>query len=229
MNATANPSTIRMAPRYVIRTIDEDWMDLFDSPSRIEEKRVAWEEAKRRVRQHPELTTVVLDRYSGVTLWRSDPHIPPRYEVVVVDATVFYALESDLPLPGDVLSAHKVKDDAWTAFLRRCRGTGGQRHHRAARHDAGRDHPRVLRRGPLLHRCGVRAVASLRHRRRGPVARAIHSKGPGASLRDRAFSAAISAALRFPLQSLAPPLASLTARSACQERHGAVGGALFPT
>ncbi len=25
MNAPANPSTIRMAPRYVIRTIDEDW------------------------------------------------------------------------------------------------------------------------------------------------------------------------------------------------------------
>ena len=116
MNAAAHPSTIRMAPRYVIRTVDEDWMDLFDPPSRIEEKRVAWEEAKRRVRQHPELTTVVLDRYSGATLWRSDPHIPPRYEVVVVDATVFYALESDLPLPGDVLSAHKVKDDAWTAF-----------------------------------------------------------------------------------------------------------------
>ena len=116
MNAAANPSTIPMAPRYVIRTIDEDWMDLFDPPSRSEEKRTAWEEAKRRVRQHPELKTVVIDRYTGATLWRSDPDIAPRFEVVAVDATVFYALESDLPLPGDVLSSHKDKDDAWTAF-----------------------------------------------------------------------------------------------------------------
>ena len=116
MNAAANPSTIPMAPRYVIRTIDEDWMDLFDPPARSEEKRTAWEEAKRRVRARPELTTVVLDRYTGATLWRGDPDIPPRYEVVAVDASVFYALESALPLPGDVLSAHKDKDDAWTAF-----------------------------------------------------------------------------------------------------------------
>ena len=116
MNAPANPSTIRMAPRYVIRTIDEDWIDLFDPPSRIDDKRAAWDEAKRRVREHPELKTVVLDRHTGATLWQSDPDVPPRYEVMAVDATVFYALETDLPLPGDVLSAHKVKDDAWTAF-----------------------------------------------------------------------------------------------------------------
>ena len=105
-----------MAPRYVIRTVDEDWIDLFDPPSRIVEKRAAWDEAKRRVREHPELTTVVLDRRTGATLWQSDPDIPLRYEVVAVDETVFYALETDLPLPGDVLSSHKEKDDAWTAF-----------------------------------------------------------------------------------------------------------------
>ena len=116
MNAAANPSTIPMAPRYVIRTIDEDWVDLLDPPSRIEQKRAAWEEAKRRVRAHPELTTVVLDRYTGATLWRSEPDVAPRYQVLAVDATVFYALDTDLPLPGDVLSTHKVKDDAWTAF-----------------------------------------------------------------------------------------------------------------
>ena len=115
MNAAANPSSIPIAPRYVIRTIDEDWIDLFDPPSRIEEKRAAWDEAKRRVRAHPELRTLVLDRRTGATLWESDPDIPPRFEVVAVDATVFYALETDL-LPGDVLSAHKEKDDAWTAF-----------------------------------------------------------------------------------------------------------------
>ena len=89
-----------MAPRYVVRTVDEDWIDLFDAPSRIEEKRAAWDEAKRRVREHPELTTVVLDRRTAATLWQSEPDIVPRYEVVAVDATVFYALETDLPLPG---------------------------------------------------------------------------------------------------------------------------------
>ena len=104
-----------MAPRYVIRTVDEDWIDLFDPPARIEEKRPAWDEARRRVREHPELKTVVLDRHTGAMLWQSDPDIPARYEVVAVDETVFYALDTDL-LPGDVHSAHKEKDDAWTAF-----------------------------------------------------------------------------------------------------------------
>ena len=115
MDAAANPSRIPMAPRYVIRTIDEDWIDLFDPPSRINGKRAAWDEARRRVREYPELKTVVLDRYTGATLWQSDPDIPARYEVLAVDDTVFYALETDL-LPGDVLSAHKEKDDAWTTF-----------------------------------------------------------------------------------------------------------------
>ena len=68
-----------MAPRYVIRTIDEDWIDLFDPPSRIDDKRTAWDEAKRRVRVHPDCKTVIIDRYTGVTLWQSDPDIPPRY------------------------------------------------------------------------------------------------------------------------------------------------------
>ena len=116
MDARRNPSTIRMAPRYVIRTIDEDWIDLFDPPSRIADKRTAWDEAKRRVREHPELKTVVLDRHTGATLWQSDPDIPARYEVLAVDATAFYALATDLSVSGDVLSAHKEKDDAWTAF-----------------------------------------------------------------------------------------------------------------
>ena len=105
-----------MAPRYVIRTVDEDWIDLFDAPAHIDEKPAAWDEAKRRVRAHPECTTRVIDRHTGVTLWRSDPDLPPRFEVVAVNDTVFYALETDLPLPGDVLSSHKDKDDAWTAF-----------------------------------------------------------------------------------------------------------------
>ena len=105
-----------MAPRYIIRTIDEDWIDVFDPPSRIDDKRSAWDEAKRRVRVHPACKTVVIDRYTGAILWQSDPDIPPRYEVVAVDATVFHALETDLSLPVDVLSSHKEKDAAWTAF-----------------------------------------------------------------------------------------------------------------
>ena len=105
-----------MAHRYVIRTVDEDWIDLFDAPARIDDERAALEEAKRRAGAHPECTTRIIDRHTGITLWRSDPDIPPRFEVVAVDATVFYALQTDLPLPGDVLSVHKEKDDAWTAF-----------------------------------------------------------------------------------------------------------------
>ena len=105
-----------MAPRYVVRTVDEDWIDLFDPPSRIEEKRAAWNEAKRRVREHPELKTVVLHRRTGATLWQSEPDIAPRYLVLAVNDTVFYALDTALSLAGDVLSAHKEKDDAWTAF-----------------------------------------------------------------------------------------------------------------
>ena len=105
-----------MAPRYVIRTVDEDWIDLFDAPARIDGKRPAWDEARRRVREHPELKTVVLDRHTGATLWRSEPDIAPRFQVLAVDATVFYALDTDLSLTSDVLSVHKEKDDAWTAF-----------------------------------------------------------------------------------------------------------------
>ena len=136
MHAAANPSTIPMAPRYVIRTVDEDWIDLADPPSRIEEKRDAWEEAKRRVREHPELTTVVLDRRTGATLWRSDPDIPPRYEVVAVDATVFYALETDLSASGRRALRAQGEGRRLDRVLRSHRRTRGQRHHRAARHDA---------------------------------------------------------------------------------------------
>ena len=104
-----------MAPRYIIRTIDEDWIDLFDPPSRIDDKRNAWDEAKRRVRIHPECKTVVIDRYTGVILWQSDPDIPARYEVVAANRTYVYAVD-DRDFPVDVLSSHKDKDDAWTAF-----------------------------------------------------------------------------------------------------------------
>lgn len=116
MNTAPTAATARPAPRYVVRTVDEDWIDPFDPPSRIDARRPAWEEAQRRVRAHPECTTVVLDRHTGATLWQSDPDIPRRYVVAVVSDTVHHALDMDLSAVGEVLSAHKKKDDALTAF-----------------------------------------------------------------------------------------------------------------
>jgi len=118
MHTRATTGIARPAPRYVVRTVDEDWIDLVDPPARIDDRRTAWEEAQRRVRAHPECTTVVLDRRTGATLWQSDPDIPRRYLVSAVSDTVFYALDMDLPTVGEVLSAHKKKDDAWTAFYK---------------------------------------------------------------------------------------------------------------
>ena len=114
-----------MAPRYVIRTVDEDWIDPFDPPARIEDKRAAWDEARRRAREYPELKTVVLDRRTGATLWQSEPDLPLRFEVAAVDETVFYALDTDAHPPCDVLSAHKDEDDAWTAFYEASRAPVG--------------------------------------------------------------------------------------------------------
>ena len=102
MTAT-NPNATPTVPRYVVRTVDEDRIDLFDPPARFDGKRAAWEEAKRRVRAHPECTTLVIDRHTGATLWRSEPDIPPRYEIVATRS-------------GRVLSAHKDRDAALSAF-----------------------------------------------------------------------------------------------------------------
>jgi len=101
--------------RYVIRTVDEDWIDLVDEPVRIDDRRAAWAEAKRRVAADPDLKTVVLDRDNGAILWQSDPAIPPRYRVATADRTYVYAID-DVDFPIEVLSEHKEKDDAWTAF-----------------------------------------------------------------------------------------------------------------
>ncbi|MCY4283985.1 MAG: hypothetical protein OXC65_01440 [Thiotrichales bacterium] len=105
-----------MTPCYVVRTVDEDWIDLCDAPAHLEEKRAAWTEAQRRVRAHPALTTVVLDHPTGALLWQSAPDRAPQFEVVAVDATVGYALETDLSVAGEVLSSHTDRDTAWTAF-----------------------------------------------------------------------------------------------------------------
>ncbi len=111
--STAMPPT---APRYVVRTVDEDGIDLFDAPARVDAKRAAWDEAQRRVRAHPECTTLVIERRTGATLWQSDPDLPPRFEVVAIDAAALHAMQTDPSRTGDVLSTHKAKDDAWTAF-----------------------------------------------------------------------------------------------------------------
>ena len=104
-----------MTIRYVIRTIDEDWIDLADEPVRIDDRCAAWAEAKRRVAADPDLKTVVLDRDTGAILWQSDPAVPPRYRVATADRTFVYAID-DVDFPVEVLSEHKEKDDAWTAF-----------------------------------------------------------------------------------------------------------------
>ncbi|MXY39506.1 MAG: hypothetical protein F4Y62_06895 [Rhodospirillaceae bacterium] len=104
-----------MTVRYVIRTVDEDWIDLVDEPVRIDDRRAAWAEAQRRVATDPDLKTVVLDRDTGAILWQSDPAIPPRYRVATADRTVVYAID-DVDFPIEILSEHKEQDDAWTAF-----------------------------------------------------------------------------------------------------------------
>ena len=104
-----------MTARYVIRTVDEDWIDLVDEPVRIDDRRAAWDEVTRRIAADPHLKTVVIDGNTGRVLWQSDPDIPPRYQVAAADRTWVYAID-DTDFPVDVLSVHKEKDDAWTAF-----------------------------------------------------------------------------------------------------------------
>ena len=117
MDALANPRRTRMDPRYVIRTIDEDWIDLFDPPSRIGDKRTAWEEANRRVRALPRVQDRRhrplhrRHRSGGATpTSRRDTRSSPSTPQSSTPWT------DGCPLPGDVLSSHKEKDDAWTAF-----------------------------------------------------------------------------------------------------------------
>ena len=104
-----------MAIRYVIRTVDEDWIDLVDEPVRIDDRRAAWAEVRRRVAADPDLKTVVFNRDTGALLWQSDPAVPPRYRVATADRT-FVDDTDDTDFRAEVLSEHKEKDDAWTAF-----------------------------------------------------------------------------------------------------------------
>ncbi|MYH38389.1 MAG: hypothetical protein F4027_07775 [Rhodospirillaceae bacterium] len=104
-----------MAIRYVIRTVDEDWIDLVDEPARIDDRRAAWAEVRRRVAADPDLKTVVFNRDTGAILWQSDPDVPPRYRVATANRTFVSAID-DVDFPVEVLSEHKEKDDAWTAF-----------------------------------------------------------------------------------------------------------------
>ena len=101
-----------MAIRYVIRTVDEDWIDLVDEPVRIDDRRAAWAEVRRRIAADPDLKTVVINRDNGAILWQSDPDVPPRYRVATADRTYVYAID-DVDFPIEVLSEHKEKDDAF--------------------------------------------------------------------------------------------------------------------
>ena len=106
-----------MTTRYVIRTVDEDWIDEIDTdPSRIYDKGVAWEEAKRRVAAHPELLTVVIDRDTGRILWQSDPDIPEHYQLIAIDRSLFDPRDPNAIDAHAILSSHKFRDDALTAF-----------------------------------------------------------------------------------------------------------------
>ena len=106
-----------MAARFVIRTVDEDWKDEIDTdPSRIDDKRAAWEEARRRVAAHPELLTVVICRDTGRVLWRSDPDIPEYYQLIAIDRSLFDPRDPNAIDAHAILSSHKFRDDALTAF-----------------------------------------------------------------------------------------------------------------
>ena len=107
-----------MIARYIVRTVDEDWIEFLDEPSRIDHKRAAWDEAKRRVREFPELITIVICRHTGRTLWQSDPNIPPSYQLVSVDPSSFDARNPEGAAVTTVISSHKLRDDALTAFYR---------------------------------------------------------------------------------------------------------------
>ena len=104
-----------MNTRYIIRTVDEDWIDLADEPAQRDDRHAAWAEAKRRVAADPDLKTVVLNRDTGAILCQSDPDIPPRYQVVTANRTFVHAIDH-VEFPVAVLSEHKEKDGAWTAF-----------------------------------------------------------------------------------------------------------------
>ena len=105
-----------MVPRYIVRTVDQDWIDELDGPTIIDGKRPAWDEAQRRVRAYPDMMTVVINRNTGSILWQSDPDISDRYEVVSFHPNRQYSTDPDVDYPIQVLSSHKDKDDAWTAF-----------------------------------------------------------------------------------------------------------------
>ena len=90
-------------------------IDLADEPAQRDDRHAAWAEAKRRVTADPDLKTVVLNRDTGAILWQSDPDIPPRYQVVTADRPFVHAIDH-AEFPVAVLSEHKEKDGAWTAF-----------------------------------------------------------------------------------------------------------------
>ena len=89
-----------MAPRYVIRTVDEDWIDLFDAPAHVDDERAAWKRPSAAPAPTPSAPPASSTATPASTLWRSDPDLPPRFEVVAVNDTVFYALGDGPPSPG---------------------------------------------------------------------------------------------------------------------------------
>ena len=105
-----------MTNRYVIRTVDQDWIDELDGPIRIDNRAEAWNEAKRRIAAYPAMMTVVIDRDTGRILWQSDPDIPAHFELVAADRADFDPRHPEAHAAHSNLSSHKFRDDALTAF-----------------------------------------------------------------------------------------------------------------
>ena len=173
-----------MAPRYVIRTIDEDWIDVFDPPSRIDDRRSAWEEARRRVRVHPGLQ----DRRHRPLHRRHPLAERPRHPSAIRGR---HRRRHRLPRPGDGPSPSRgravLPQGEGRRLDRVLRGAQGpiRRHHPAARHHARTNRHRIVRRRHLQHRCRMRRAGFRSPSRARWQLR--HSKGRlGASLRDRA-------------------------------------------
>ena len=173
-----------MAPRYIIRTIDEDWIDLFDPPSRIDDKRTAWDEAKRRVPRSSGLQ----DRHHRPLHRRHSLAERPRHPGAIRGRR---RRRHRLPRPGDrpfpprgraVLPQGKGR--RLDRVLRGGQGTD-QGHHPAARHHARANRHRVVRRRHLQHRCRMRAVASVPLRRRDRRS-SIQREGWARRVADRA-------------------------------------------
>ena len=115
MNPAVNPCSAPTVPRYVVCTFHPMRFTFYEHGLETNDKRAAWEEAKRRIPACPKCTVLVIDRHTRAILWQSAPDLPPRYEVAAANPAYVYSIEDD-NFPVDVLSVHRDKDGARSAF-----------------------------------------------------------------------------------------------------------------